>query len=263
MGVEAQTTKGDEPIRFWDRGEVAFLELRRPGRANAYDHALLDRFEQTLDRLTPDSPWRVMVVTGSGEKSFCAGADLHELAGRRADDALDLRSARLFDRLAELPLVTVAAINGVAVGGGLELALACDLRLAASQARFWFPETALGLIPAAGGTQRLTRAVGDTRSKELILGGREWTAEEAHRHGLVNEVVAGPQLLEAAEAWAGRIARRDRLALRLAKTAIGLDAGLRAGRAFEAAAQAALYERRSARKDGDGMGTPTQQEAAR
>jgi enoyl-CoA hydratase/carnithine racemase len=221
------------------------VALNRPARANAYDSAMLTEFGAFLDSARADARCRAVVITGSGDRSFCAGADLSEVRGRRAVDALDLQSAALFRRLAALPLVTIAAVNGTAVGGGLELALACDVRLASAHARFWFPEPLLGLIPAAGGTQRLARAVGVAAAKELILAGREWNAAEALRRGLVSEVLPGKDLLAAAAEWAARIASRDPLALRLAKTAIDLDTG-EAGLAYEAAAEALLYERRIA-----------------
>lgn len=256
MTIAGGTNDGGDFVGFRGLNGVAVITLQRPSHANAYHAALLDQFEQVLDRLIADDSWRAVIVTGSGERSFCAGADLHELSGRTATDALKLRSGAVFDRLAEFPLVTIAAINGVAVGGGLELALACDLRLAASHARFWFPETALGIIPAAGGTQRLSQAVGHTRAKELILGGREWSADEAAHYGLVNSVVPGPKLIGTAEAWAAHIAKRDPLALHMAKTAIGLDAGVCVGRIYEATAQAVLYERRAKTKSGDSAVDP-------
>jgi enoyl-CoA hydratase/carnithine racemase len=150
----------------------------------------------------------------------------------------------VFQRLSRFPKVTLAAINGPAVGGGLELALACDLRIAADTATFSFPEPDLGLIPAAGGTRRLTEAVGRAKAKELILGGRQWSAEEALRFGLVSELCARDDLSCRAQTWAERIARRHPTALLLAKRAIDLDIGGSAGYSFESVAEALLYELR-------------------
>ena len=157
-------------------------------------------------------------------------------------DALNLKSSRIFAAIASYPKVTVAAINGAAVAGGLELALACDIRISSEQARFFFPETKLGLIPAAGGTHRLSQVVGIGRAKELILGGRVWLAEDALRFGLVSEVVRPDALLACAQQWGERIGQRDPLALQLAKRAIDFRTSYNLESGVEAVTEALLYQ---------------------
>ncbi len=207
----------DGTLKDWRQGPVAVVELCRPAKANAYTAAMLGAFGSILDRLEACTDVRVVVVGGSGERSFCAGADLAEMRPLRAEDALHLRSAALFSRLERFPKVCLAAINGAAVAGGLELALACDLRMAAENARFALPEPRLGLVPAAGGLRRLAEIVGKGPAREMILGGTQWSAEKALQVGLVSEVVAGDALHERALAWAASIAEKNPLALTLAK----------------------------------------------
>lgn len=232
-------------IRTWRQGPAAYLQLNRLEKANAYNRAMLDALEAHLGRAGDDPEVRVVVLCGAGERAFCGGADLGEMAGKDWRSALYLRSAQVFSRLSGCPRVTLAAVNGAAVGGGLELALACDIRIAAEGARFSFPEPELGLLPAAGGTQRLPQVVGKGRAKELILGGRVWEADEALRAGLVSEVTGPDELLPRAQQWAERIARRDPLALQLAKQAVDLDTPGDAGQRFESVAEALLYQLRS------------------
>lgn len=220
-------------------GLVATIEIRRAEKANAYHRATLEALEQAIRELSGSA--RVVVVQAAGEGAFCAGADLTELAAATPEEALDLRSQRVFTALARAPFVSVAAIHGPAIAGGFELALACDLRVAGPRARFGLPEPDHGLIPSAGGTTRLTRLVGPGRAKEVILGGRVVEAEAALDWGLVHRVVADPRA-EARE-WAEAIAKRDPVALRLAKGIIDLgedEASLR----LERVSEAWLYSRR-------------------
>jgi enoyl-CoA hydratase len=234
----------EDLIRSRLDGPVGHLQLHRPEKANAYNRALLLGLRQALASWWDDDAVRVIVISGAGERAFCGGADLDEIARADHRAALDMLSAQVFGELAAYPKVTIAAINGAAVAGGLELALACDLRLAADQAWFSLPEPLLGLIPSAGGTQRLPQTVGLARARELILGGRVWSAEEALRHGLVSEVVEASRLGERAQAWALEIARRDPLALRLAKEALAAQAPGAHGFRLEAFAEALLYRLR-------------------
>jgi enoyl-CoA hydratase len=243
--MEAASPHRDSGLREWRRGPVAVVELARPQRANAYDAAMLASFAAVLGRLEAVSDVRVIVVTGSGERAFCAGADLREIGARCGEDALALGSAALFRRLEGYPKVCIAAINGAAVAGGMELALACDLRIAAEGARFALPEPGIGLIPAAGGTRRLIEIVGVGRAKEVILGGLEWTAETALRHGLVSRVVPRAALLDRALAWGEAIATKDALALTLAKRVMGRAA--QPADELAILAEALLYEKRSNR----------------
>lgn len=236
-------------VRTWRQGPAAYFELNRPDKANAYNQPMLDALDRLLSAALDDVQVRVVVLTGAGQRAFCGGADLAELAGRDWRSALGLKSAELFSRISRCRLVTLAAVNGAAVAGGLELALACDLRIAVDTARFSMPEPELGLIPAAGGTQRLADAVGRARAKELILAGRVWGADEALRFGLVSEVTAADELLPRAQQWAERIALRSPAALELAKKAIDLERAGGAGQSFESVAQALLYQLRGGGED--------------
>jgi enoyl-CoA hydratase/carnithine racemase len=203
-----------------DDGPVRTLRLDRPTRANAYTALLLDALDAAIAVADRDASVRVLVITGTGNRSFCAGADRDELAQRDWRSVLRLQSAAVFDRLRRCRPVSIAAINGAAVGGGLELALACDLRIAVPQARFWLPEPEFGLIPAAGGTALLARVVGATRARALILGGEKWTAQEARDVGLLTAVATGDDLGTAIAPWITRILARDADALTVAKMAL-------------------------------------------
>lgn len=230
-----------EAIKAWRQGSIAFLQLNRPEKSNAYSQPMLAALAREIERAAADPDCRILVITGTGQRAFCAGADLDEIQSREWQDVWQLRSAQVFGQLNDCRLVTVAACNGACVGGGLELALACDIRLAADTARFWLPEPELGLIPAAGGTQRLPAVVGKARAKELILGGAVWNSADALRFGLVSEVVPAAELMECVERWCQRIARRSPAALEFAKRAIDLhDSQQDCGHRFERAAQALL-----------------------
>lgn len=229
-------------VRAGREGAVWTLMLDRPERANAYGAELLAGLEAEIALMEADPP-AVVVVEAAGSGAFCAGADLREMREKGPLDALELRSQRIFTRLARLPSVSVAAIHGAAVAGGMELALACDLRVGGPEARFWLPETGMGILPSAGGTTRLARLVGAGRAKAIILGGQRVGAAEALQMGLIHRLEADPRA--AARAWAREIAGRDRLAQRLAKEL--LDAGERDGSLLvERAAEGILYARRAA-----------------
>ena len=230
------------PIRAEVRDPIGLLWLDRPEKAHAYDRAHLDLIEQTFASLA--ARVRVVVVASTGQRAFCAGADLDEM--NRADplDALDLRSQRVFTGIARSPVITVAAVQGPAVAGGCELALACDLRVVGPKARFSLPETALGIIPSAGGCTRLTRLVGPGRAKQVILAGQAIDAMSAVSWGLALRLAEDP--LADALALAGDISKRDPVALRLAKQVIdrGEDA---ASLEAERVSEALLYTRKAAR----------------
>ena len=184
-----------------------------------------------------------MVLTGAGEKAFVAGADIGELRERTARDGLAARMQRLYDEIEGYEKPTVAAANGYALGGGLELAMACDIRIASENARFGLPETALSIIPGAGGTQRLARLVGKGRALEMILTGRAVDAEEARAIGLVTKVVPQAELVDAARETAGQILSKGPLAVRLARLAVqtGFETDQKTGLVVERLAQALLY----------------------
>lgn len=222
-------------------GAVGILTLHRPERANAYDPDMLGLLAEGLVQFESDERVGAIVVEAAGEGAFCGGADLTRLAEARPEDALDLESQRVFDQIARSPLVSVAAVHGAAVAGGFELALACDLRVLGPAARFHLPETALGLIPSAGGCTRLTRLLGPGRAREVILGGRALDAATAVEWGLASRLVKDPRA-DAIE-WATRIATRDRVALKLAKLVIDSDQAS-VGLAMERLAEALLYARK-------------------
>lgn len=184
-------------VELTRRGDVAVLTLNRPDALNALSFEILRSIGAALDELkTSDA--RALIVTGAGERAFCAGADIKELMGR--DLIAHKQGAQLgqhvFAKLPELPMASVAVINGFAFGGGLELAMACTFRLATANAKMGQPEIKLGLIPGYGGTQRLPRLVGESRALELCMTGRTVAADEALAIGLVNQIIAGDPLEE-------------------------------------------------------------------
>ncbi|RME20555.1 MAG: enoyl-CoA hydratase/isomerase family protein [Deltaproteobacteria bacterium] len=217
----------------------ATIRLDRAARANAYDDAHLSMLDEALDALDAAPPG-VVVIEAAGDGAFCAGADLGQLKQATPLSALDLRSQRLFHRIATAPFVSIAAVHGPAVAGGCELALACDLRVVGPRARFSLPETELGLIPSAGGTTRLTRLLGPALARQVILAGRIIDAEEAVRWGLALSLHDDPR--QAAADLAARVARRDPVANRLAKEIIAGDDGRSLW--AERVAEALLYSRR-------------------
>jgi len=213
-------------FRVERREGIEVWTIDAEGRRNAISRAMLAELEALVGRAARDPALRCVVLTGAGDKAFCAGADLKERAAMSEDEvhAFHAGLRRTLVAVEASPQVYVAALNGAALGGGLELALACDLRLASDAAQLGLPEVSLGIIPGGGGTQRLPRLVGVGRAKELILTGRRVPAGEAMAMGLVTEVVAPERLPEAAIALAGRLARNAPVSLRQAKRAI--DQGL-------------------------------------
>ena len=223
---------------------VVLLRLNRPEVLNAIDTRLGEELLAVLTALAADDGVRAAVLTGAGDRAFSVGADLKERLGM--SDATWASQHRLFRQvfaaLAGLPCATIAAVNGLAFGGGLEMALTCDFAYAADTARFALPEIKRGIMPGAGGTQRLSRLVGEARAKELILSGDSFDAAEALRWGVVNRVLPADRLLPEALAVAGRIAANAPLALRAAKQVIraGLDTDLASGLLIEVLAHQRL-----------------------
>ncbi len=208
-------------------GSVTIVRLRRPARLNAIDRLTLEALDEVIRAVEIEPDARGLVVTGTGDRAFSAGADVAELVGLDAARALSqmARGQRIFAALETLAVPVVAAINGYALGGGLELALACDLRVAARSARLGQPEISLGNIPGWGGTQRLPRLVGEGRAKELIFTGRVIDAEEALAIGLVHELCDTGKAVSAALALLERVTRHSRIALAEAKQAIHASRG--------------------------------------
>jgi len=223
------------------RGVIAVITLNRPEKANAYNAGMLAALEAACNRWEGDPGVKVVVLQANG-RHFCAGADLSELKARGYEGGLNLSSARIFERIARSPKITIAAIQGAALGGGFELSLACDLRVASPDVRFGLPELSHRLLPAAGGIRRLGRLIGPARSKAVILAGRELGANEAQMLGLVLEVVGRERLRGVALELAQRVATLEALPLRLAKEAIDLEAEYHPAERLERVSQALLYE---------------------
>src|SRR5919204_6632605 len=179
-----------ETLLLERRGRVAVITINRPAKLNALNIQTRAEGAAALDELRADEEARVVVITGAGEKAFVAGADIAEFEGRTAVTQRDVMTGRsLFTAIDTFPKPVIAMINGYCLGGGCELAMACDLRIASERASFGQPEINLGIIPGGGGTQRLTRLVGEGKAMELILTGEIIDAREAFRFGLVNQVV--------------------------------------------------------------------------
>ncbi|GAA2364394.1 enoyl-CoA hydratase-related protein [Streptomyces carpaticus] len=222
---------------------VGTITLDRPP-LNALDSALQERLRELAGEITARQDIRAVVIRGS-ERAFAAGADIKEM--RAMDHAAMVERARglqdAFTAVARIPKPVVAAITGYALGGGCELALCADVRFAAEDAKLGQPEILLGLIPGAGGTQRLARLIGPSRAKDLIFTGRQVTAAEALSLGLVDQVHPAGEVFDRAHAWAARLAKGPAIALRAAKEAVdsGLDAGIDAGLALERTWFASLF----------------------
>src|SRR5580765_1329140 len=230
---------------------IALLTVNRPEKLNALSGAVIAELADAFGRVASDPAIRAAILTGAGEKSFVAGADIRELAELSPYEtrAFALRGQAAWRTLETAGKPTVAAINGFALGGGLELAMACTVRFASEKARLGQPEVKLGIIPGYGGTQRLPRLVGRGRALELLLSGEPVSAAEAHRIGLVNAVVPQAELLNHSRSWLQKVLANGPLALGLVMEAVdvGLDCGIDAGLRFEAAAfgaSAATEDRR-------------------
>lgn len=221
-------------VRIEDR--VASVVINRPEKRNALNATVRNELLDVLDTLRDASDVRVVVFTGAGEKAFIAGADIAEFAGRTAiAQRAAMSGRRIYDEIAAFPKPTIAQINGYALGGGCELALACDLRIAGRSARLGQPEIKLGILPGGGGTQRLPRLVGLGRAMRLVLTGELIDAEQAERIGLVDGVVDDAELAEHTLELARTLAGQSPVALRLVKDAIraAVEMPLSAGLQFE------------------------------
>ena len=220
-------------------GPVLVITINRPKALNALNRAVLDELSTVVDEASADNGVRCVIITGAGERAFVAGADITELAALTPESARAFarRGQDVFERLERLGKPSIAAINGFALGGGCELAMACTLRLAASSAELGQPEIDLGLLPGFAGTQRLTRLVGKGRALDLLLSGRRIPAAEAERIGLVSRVVPAERLAEEARTLGQELARKSPAALRSILTAVheGADLPLAVGSGIEAA----------------------------
>ena len=210
-----------ETILVAKEGRVAIITITRPDKLNALSQQVRDEMLQVLTEIEKDDSVGVVVITGAGEKSFIAGADIGEFAGRTPfDQRHAMRSPRIFDIMASFPKPVIAMINGFCLGGGCELAMSCDIRIASDKARFGQPEINLGIIPGGGGTQRLPRLVGMGHAMRLILSGDMIPAAEAKEIGLVEIVVPADELRAKTMELANKIAGKSPLTLKVAKEAM-------------------------------------------
>jgi enoyl-CoA hydratase len=235
-----------EYIELTVKDRVAVLKFNRPDKKNALNLAARREISAALDQLTQRPEVRAAIVTGAGDQAFISGTDLNEF-GRmtplQAYEFLNTHAQRLYARFEELDLPVIAAINGLCLGGGCELALACDIRLAASHAKIGQPEILLGMIPGSGATQRLPRLVGQGKARELIFTGTIIDAEEALSIGLVNHVHPPDQLMDRAWDMAAKIASHSAFSLKMAKRSLRVsqETGLTSGLAYEALAETAVF----------------------
>jgi enoyl-CoA hydratase len=238
-------------VRVERGGEAAIVTIDRQDKLNALNTQVQEEITKALTSLRKEDH-RAIIITGAGEKAFVAGADV---GGMREMSVLEVREfgeigKRMMAALDSFPVPTIAAVNGFALGGGSEIALACDIRIAAENASFGFPEVTIGIIPGAGGTQRLPRVVGTGIARELIFTGRRVSAEEAKEIGLVNKVVGKGEALEAAKEMARQIANNAPVAVRNAKAALNLarSADLASGIEYESEQFAILFSTEDARE---------------
>lgn len=214
-------------LLYEKKDTVGILTINRPEKLNALSNQLMSELKNVLTDIESDENLRVLIITGAGDKAFVAGADIGELVIRDARIGRKVSKERqdLFSRIENLAVPVIAAVNGYALGGGLELALACSLRICSDSAQFGAPEVKLGIIPGDGGTQRLPRLIGLGRAMDMILTGDFIDANEAYRIGLANKVVPNEELMEITLEMAEKIASRPPLAVQFAKEAVNRSVG--------------------------------------
>lgn len=224
-------------ILFEKSDGIGFVTINRPQVLNALNKETMVELKDVVRVIGNDNDIKVVIVTGSGQKSFVAGADISEMQGMSALEGREWGkySQEVFNEIENLSQPVIAAVNGYALGGGCELAMSCDIRIASENARFGQPEVLLGVIPGFAGTQRLPRLVGKGRAKELLFTGKQIDAAEACRIGLVNSIVPLDQLIETVKVMAALIMERGPIAVKLCKAAVneGLDMDFESGQAYE------------------------------
>ncbi len=227
-----------ESIIYEVKNSLAYITLNRPKALNALNQQLLTELNEAIDMIQNDDTVKAVIVTGSGEKAFAAGADITELKDldREAAAKQSEFGNAIFSKLGALPQPVIAAVNGFALGGGMELALACDMRFVSTNAKLGLPEVGLGIMPGYGGTQRLGRLIGWGRAKQLILATDTIDAEEAYRLGIANKVVAQSELMTEVEKLASKIISKSSAGVQMAKQTmeIGSDLTLEDALALEA-----------------------------
>jgi enoyl-CoA hydratase len=233
-------------VRTERRDSIEIIQLNRPEKLNALSREMISALTDLFKRIENERDLRAVILTGSGDKAFCAGTDIEELASKTDHmHALEIseRGQALCNQIENCGVPVIAAVNGIAAGGGCELTLACHIRIASTSAQFSLPETRLGVVPAYGGTQRLAREIGDGRALEMILTGRSVAAEEALRFGLINHLTMPADLQSEAEALAAEIAKLAPLAIRACLQAVikGEELPLSEGLRLEAELFASLF----------------------
>jgi enoyl-CoA hydratase len=227
------------------RDQITIIRLNRPEKLNALSREMIFSLSEIFTNLESQPHLRAIILTGVGDQSFCTGTDIIEVTGLDKDRACEVsqRGQELCKQIESCGVPVIAAVNGIAAGGGCELALACHIRIASANAQFSLPETKLGVIPTYGGTQRLAREIGQGRALEMMLTGRAVSATEALQFGLINSISAAGELLAAAESLAGEIAMLAPLAIRACLEAVirGAELPLAEGLALEAKLFAGLF----------------------
>nr|WP_315028635.1 enoyl-CoA hydratase-related protein [uncultured Chryseobacterium sp.] len=211
-----------ETLVYQKNNHIGLLTINRPQALNALNEQVLKELQLFAEQIKADKDIRVLIITGSGEKAFVAGADIkamQEMSPQQAED-FSITAQKAFNAIEELPFAVIAAVNGFALGGGCELALSCDIILAGEKARFGLPEVSLGLLPCFGGTQRLPRAIGLYKAREMVFSGEFYSAEKCREFGFVNRVVAPEELLNEAQKLAQTIASRGPIAVAKAKQSL-------------------------------------------
>jgi enoyl-CoA hydratase len=217
--------------------QIGILTINRPDKLNAISNELTRELKDLLNKIEDDEDLRILVITGAGEKAFVAGADIQELVERDAKMGRRVSRERqeVFSRIEDLPVPVIGAVNGYALGGGLEIALACSIRICSDNAQFGAPEVKLGIIPGDGGTQRLPRLIGLGRAMEMILTGDFIDAQEAYRIGIANKVVADGEYLNESKGWAEKLRSKSPSAITMIKrlVTVGIDIDIESALAFE------------------------------
>lgn len=211
-----------ENVILEKKNNIGIITISRPSALNALNSATLKELEETIDMVTMDKNIYVLIITGSGEKAFVAGADISEMKDKNVLEGrqFGVLGNRVFRKIEMLEIPTIAAVNGFALGGGCELSLCCDIRIASENARFGQPEVSLGITPGFGGTQRLPRTIGTSKAKEFIYTGKTIKAEEALQIGLVNKIIPFEGLMAEAMSMAEKIAANAPIAVKCCKAAI-------------------------------------------
>lgn len=227
-----------ENVLFKEESGIAYITINRPKALNALNSATVEELGSVVDDISKKQDVKAVIITGAGEKSFVAGADIAQMSKLNSIEATNFSrlAQKVFSKIENLPQVVIAAVNGYALGGGCELAMACDIRFASKKAKFGQPEVNLGILPSFGGTQRLPRLVGKGIAKELIFSTDMIDAQEAYRIGLANKVYEPDELISKSEEFAKKVMSKSPWGVRLAKASInnGLDVDLEAGLKYEA-----------------------------